>query len=108
MASPYSLKQAHFLHPVFIEEVFQPLDRLHGSPLDPLQNLHIFPVSGTPELDAVLQVGPHEGRLKGDNHLPHLASYPPSNGTQDTIGFSGCKHTLLAYSFSSTRTANED
>lgn len=26
-------------------------------------------------LDALLQMGPHEGRAEGDNHFPHAASY---------------------------------
>ncbi|KAK4807105.1 hypothetical protein QYF61_018446 [Mycteria americana] len=36
-------------------EVLQPSDRFHGPPLDPLQQVHVFLVLGTPELDAVLQ-----------------------------------------------------
>ncbi|KAK4807099.1 hypothetical protein QYF61_018440 [Mycteria americana] len=39
-------------------EVLQPSDRFHGPPLDPLQQVHVFLVLGTPELDAVLQVDP--------------------------------------------------
>ena len=33
-------------------------------PLTLLQKLHIFPVLGVPNLDAILQMGPHEGRLE--------------------------------------------
>ncbi|KAK4810921.1 hypothetical protein QYF61_013329 [Mycteria americana] len=38
-------------------EVFQPSDHFHGPPLDLLQQVHVFLVLRTPELDAVLQVG---------------------------------------------------
>ena len=40
-------------------------DHLHGPPLDLLQKLHIFLVLGAPDLDAVLQLGPHKGRVRG-------------------------------------------
>ncbi|KAK4822574.1 hypothetical protein QYF61_017160 [Mycteria americana] len=36
-------------------EVFQPSDPFCGPPLDPLQQLHVFPVLRTPELDTVHQ-----------------------------------------------------
>ncbi|KAK4810704.1 hypothetical protein QYF61_007678 [Mycteria americana] len=37
-------------------EVLQPPDHLRGPPLDPLEQVHVFLVLGTPELDAVLHV----------------------------------------------------
>ncbi|KAK4815372.1 LOW QUALITY PROTEIN: hypothetical protein QYF61_001360, partial [Mycteria americana] len=39
----------------FLIEVFQRSDDVHGPPLDPLQQVHVFPVLRAPELDAVLQ-----------------------------------------------------
>ncbi|KAK4824075.1 hypothetical protein QYF61_010586, partial [Mycteria americana] len=39
----------------FTGEVFQPSDNFHGPPLDPLQQVHVFPVLRAPELDTVLQ-----------------------------------------------------
>ncbi|KAK4827038.1 hypothetical protein QYF61_013222 [Mycteria americana] len=36
-------------------EVFHPSDHFHGPPLDPLQQVHVFPVLRIPGLDAVLQ-----------------------------------------------------
>ncbi|XP_032300907.1 transcription factor PU.1 isoform X1 [Coturnix japonica] len=92
----HQAEQPQFLQPVFTGEMLQPLD-LHGPPLDPLQKLHIFPVLGTPDLDTVLQLGPHEGRAEGDNHLPGPAGHPSSDGTQDTIGLGDCKRTLLRH-----------
>ncbi|KAK4817028.1 hypothetical protein QYF61_026034 [Mycteria americana] len=71
--SPRSLLQAEqpqFSQPVFTGEVLQLSDHLRGPPLDPLQQVHAFPVLRTPELDAVLQ---------------------------DTVGFLGCERTLLAH-----------
>ena len=41
---------------------------LRGPPLDSLQQLRIPPILW----DAVLQMGPHNGRVEGDNHLPVL------------------------------------
>lgn len=43
--------------PVFIGKVLQPLDHLHGPPLDQVEQLHISVMLGTPGLDAVLQGG---------------------------------------------------
>ncbi|KAK4823229.1 hypothetical protein QYF61_027570, partial [Mycteria americana] len=54
-------KQPQLSQPFFIGEVFQPSDHFHGPPLDPLQQVHVFLVLGTPELDAVLQAQEVEG-----------------------------------------------
>ena len=62
MRSPRSLlpdEQAQLPQPVFVGNVLQPSDCLCDPLLDTLQQLHIFPVLGTPDLDAVLQMGPH-------------------------------------------------
>ena len=75
--SPPQAEQAQLLRPVLTEEVLQPSDHVHGPPLDPLQQLHIFPVLGAPDLDAVLQVGPRKGRAERDNHTPSLLTNPP-------------------------------
>ena len=42
------------------------------------------------DLDTVLHMGPCEGRLEGDNHLPHPAGHPSFHAAQDTAGLSGC------------------
>ena len=52
---------------------------------------------GAPDLDVVPQMRPHEGRAEGDSHLLHPAGHFSSEGTQDTIGLSGCRYTLLAH-----------
>lgn len=91
------LEQPQFLQPIFMGEVLQPLDHLLGPPLDPLWELHTFPVLGALDSDTVLQMGLHKGRIERDSHLPVLAVHPSSRGTQDTLGLSGCKHTLLPH-----------
>ena len=67
-------QQAQLPQPFFIGEVLQPSEHLHGPPLDPLQQLHIFLVLGALGLDAILQMGPYKGRTQEDNHLPHMLS----------------------------------
>ena len=42
-------------------------------------------------------MGPHQSRVKGDNHLPLPAGRSSLNAAQDTVGLLGCKCTLLAY-----------
>lgn len=46
----------------------------------PLQQLHIFPVLWTPDLDMVLQMGPHKGRVEGDNPLFLPVGHPSFEG----------------------------
>ncbi|KAK4806151.1 hypothetical protein QYF61_001078 [Mycteria americana] len=80
------------------QEVFQPSDHFRGPPLDPLQQVHVFLVLGTPELEAVLQVGgSHQSRVEGQNHLPRPAGHASFDAAQDTVGLLGCEHTLLAH-----------
>jgi len=45
----------------------------------------------SPELDAGLQVRSHRSRAEGQNHLPQ------PDATQDTVGFLGCEHSLVAH-----------
>ncbi|KAK4822002.1 hypothetical protein QYF61_006616 [Mycteria americana] len=63
-------EQPQLSQPVLIGELLQPSDHLRGPPLDLLQQVHVLLMLGAPELNAVLQ---------------------------DTVGFLGCKHTLLAH-----------
>jgi len=51
----------------------------------PLLSL-ILLVLGAPELDAALQVGSHESRVEGQNHLPRPAGHTSLDATQDTVG----------------------
>ena len=51
---------------------------------------------GAPELDAGLQVGSHESGVKGQNPLPRPAGHAALDTARDTVGFLGCKRTLLA------------
>jgi len=67
-------EQVQLPQPVFVGEVLQPSEHLCGPSLDLLLLLHIFPVLRAPGLDAVLQMGPHEGRAEADN--PTLSLLP--------------------------------
>jgi len=54
---------------------------------------------GSPELDTVLQMGPHQGRVEGKENLPRPAGHTPLNAPQDPIGLLGnflayCKQTV--------------
>jgi len=72
--------------------MLQPFDHPRGPPPDPLLKLHIFPVSGAPDLDTVLQMELLEGKITSLCLLP-----PPFDAAQDTVGLLGRKHTLLAH-----------
>ena len=108
MRSPWSLlqnEQIQFLQPAFLGEVLQPSDHLCGPPLIPLQNLHIFPVLGAPDLHAVHQTGPQESRVEGNDHPSHPAGHPSSDGAEDSAALSAAStHCWLMHSFSSAGT----
>ncbi|KAK4808881.1 hypothetical protein QYF61_007996 [Mycteria americana] len=87
-------EQPQLSQPVFIGEVLQPSDHLHGPPLDLLQQVHVLLMLGAPQVDAVLQVGSHKSGVKGQNHLPRPAGHSSFDAAQETVGFLGCKHTL--------------
>jgi len=97
MKFPFSLLSSKQNKTVFIGEVLQPLDHLHGPPLDLLQKLNIFPLSEAPDLVSVLHMGPCGGRVERDNHLPCFVGHPSSDAIHDTVGLPGCQHTLLAH-----------
>ena len=79
-------EQAQIPQPFFIGEVLQPSDALCSPPLDPLQHLGVLLVMDASELNAVLQVGSHESRVEGQNHLPQLADHTSLDATQDMVG----------------------
>ena len=72
---------------VLVGEVLQPSDHLCGPPLAPLQHIHVLPMLGAPELDAVLQVGSQESGVKGQNPFPRPAGHAALDAAQDTVGF---------------------
>ncbi|KAK4822945.1 hypothetical protein QYF61_023445 [Mycteria americana] len=99
--TPVFLQQRIFADSVKLRrdkrEVFHPSDHFCGPPLDLLQQVHVFPVLRAPELDAVLQVGSHQSRVEGQNHLPRPAGHASFDAAQDTVGLLGCEHTVLAH-----------
>jgi len=100
--SPLQVLQGHnkvSLHPPLLEaeqpqlsqpfltgDVLQPLDHFCGPPLDLLQQLHVLLVLRAPELDTRLQVGSHQSRVEGQNHLPQPACQAAFDAAQDTVG----------------------
>ncbi|KAK4815928.1 hypothetical protein QYF61_010185, partial [Mycteria americana] len=60
-------------------------------------NVHVFPVLRAPELDAVLQVGSHQSRVEGQNHIPRPAGHNSFEAAQDVVGFLGSECTLSAH-----------
>ncbi|KAK4829013.1 hypothetical protein QYF61_001769 [Mycteria americana] len=78
-------------------EVFHPSDHFCGPPLDTLQQVHVFPVLRTPELDAVLQVGSHQSGAERQNHIPRPAGHTSFDAAQDMVGLLGCECTLSAH-----------
>jgi len=77
--------------------VFHPSDGFRGPPLDLLQQIHVFSGLRSPELDTGLQVGSHQSRAEGQNHLPQPAGHVSSDAAQDMVGLLGCKGTLLCH-----------
>jgi len=91
------MRSPWLLQPLFTGEVLQPFSHLCGPSLDLFQQLCIRPVLGAPGLDTVLQLRPHKGRIEGANPLPLPADHPAVDAAQNTVGFLGCKSTLLAH-----------
>ena len=55
---------------------------------------------GAPGLGAVIQMQPHEGKAVGNNPLLPPLGRPSLDAAQDTVGFLGCKGTLLTSTLS--------
>ena len=92
----HQAEQTEFLQPTFTGEVLIPWIIIVAFLLT-ISKSSASILLEAPDLDAALQLGLHEGRIERDNHLPPPASYLSSDGTQDTTGLTGCKHTLLAH-----------
>ena len=91
--------------PFFIREMLQVPSYLCGPPLDPLQQLPVFLVLGAPDLDAVLQMGPHKGRVERDNHLLALLATPLLMELRIPLAFQAAStHCLVVFSFSTNQT----
>jgi len=69
------LQLGQLSQPVFVGELFHPLDHFCGPPLDVLQQVHVFAVLRILHLDAVLQVRSHQCRAEGQDHLPRPAGH---------------------------------
>lgn len=58
---------------------------LCGPPQDSLKKFIVFLELRNLDLDTVLQMCPHQGRVEGKNHLPQPASHALFNTPQNTI-----------------------
>jgi len=101
MVSPQSsllqAEQPQLSQPFLTGEVLHPSDDFCGPPLDPLQNACVILVLRAPELDAGLQVGSHQSRVEGQNHLPRPAGHTSLDAAQDAVGKNGfCKFKVLS------------
>jgi len=92
-------EQPQHSQPFLTGKVFHPSDHLRGPPVDPLQQVHVLLVLGAPERDTGLQVGSHQSRAEGQNHLPRPAGHTAFDAAQDTVGLLGFKRTLLQIRF---------
>jgi len=63
-------------------------------PLDPLQQVHVFPVLRAPQLGAGLQAGSHQSGVEGQNPLPRPAGHAAFDAARDTVGLLCCEHIL--------------
>jgi len=81
---------------VFVGDGLQLSDHPCGPSLDFLQKLYIFPVLRA-QIWTQYSMGPHKGRVKGNNHIPVPAGHSSVHATWDTVGFLSCKCTLLAH-----------
>ncbi|XP_037986597.1 uncharacterized protein LOC119698592 isoform X2 [Motacilla alba alba] len=90
-------EQTHFLKPFLIAELLCPSSHLGGPPLDSFQQVHVLPVLGTPEVDAALQVGSHQGRETESPPTPSPPALTAFDATHDMFGFLGLKGTGLGH-----------
>ncbi|XP_052520385.1 uncharacterized protein LOC128071565 isoform X3 [Tympanuchus pallidicinctus] len=77
--------------------MLQALHHLRGPPLDSFQEIPVFFLLGSPELDAVLQMRPYQDVVEGEDHLPRPAGHALFSAPQYAIGPLGHKGTLLAH-----------
>ena len=82
-------KQAQLPQPLLVGEMLQSPPHPHSPALGSLQYLLIFLQLGSPALDTGLQMGPHQGRVDGEENLPRPAGHTPLDAPQDPIGLLG-------------------
>jgi len=76
--------------------MFQPSDHFCGPPPDPFQQVHVFPVLRAPELDVGFQLGSHQSRAEGKNHLLQPTGHTSFDAAQDMVGLLSSERTLSA------------
>lgn len=79
--------QGHLVPTPLSWQGHQPSTHLCGSPLDWLQQVHVFPEPRPTELDAPLQLGYHQCQAQRQNHSPQPAGHTAFHAAQDTWVF---------------------
>lgn len=79
--SLFQTEQTQFSQPFLVEEVLYSSNQLCGPPLDLVD---VFPVLGTPGLDATLQVGSHESGVERQIPLSQPTGHAASDAAQNT------------------------
>jgi len=77
--------------------MLQALNHLCHPLLDSVWEIPAFSELGSPELDTVLQMLPHQGRVEVEDHFPLPASHALFNAPQDPIDLLGYKGILLVH-----------
>jgi len=88
MRPPLSLLQAketQLRQPFLVKEMLQSLHHLCGAALDSLKQFPVLERRG-PELDIILQMQAHRGRVEGEENLFRPTNHTPSNTPQAAIG----------------------
>ena len=83
----FQAEQALFLQPISSGWCFGPAITFVPWSSSGPSPAALFLVLGAPDLEAVLQMGPHKGRVERDNHLPVPAGHPSHDGAQDIVCF---------------------
>ena len=78
-------KQSQLFQLFLIREMLESLNYLCGPLLDSLYRMNVSLVLGSPELDTILRVWPHQCWAEWKDCLSQSASYTTPNAAQDTI-----------------------
>jgi len=89
-------KETQLPQPFLVREMLHSLTHLCGSVLDSLKQFTALELRG-PELDTILQMRSHQGRVEAEENLPGPTNHTPSDTPQAAIGLLGHKGPMLAH-----------
>ena len=93
------VKETQLHQPVLIREMLYSLNHFCGSALDSLKPFPVLELRGS-ELDRILQMRSHQGRVEVEENLSRPTDHTPSNTPHDVIGLLGHKGTVLGHGHS--------